>query len=154
MFDSVAFKPDAVLASAIVWFDAFVSNVDRTAKNTNLLVWHRALRLIDHGAALYFHHSWDNYLERSRDPFTRIKDHVLLPYARGLKEADERLSKLVTMDAIRAIVALIPDSWLTETAIFDTPEKNRQAYVDYFEQRLALPHAFIEEAIRARSLLV
>ena len=154
MFDSVAFKPDAALASAIVWFDAFVSNVDRTAKNTNMLVWHRALRLIDHGAALYFHHSWDNYLERARDPFTRIKDHVLLPYASALKEADARLSKLVTLDAIRPIVALIPDAWLTETAIFETPEKNRQAYIEYFEQRLMQPHVFIEEAIRARSLLV
>jgi hypothetical protein len=154
MFDSVAFKPDAALASAVVWFDAFVSNVDRTAKNTNLLVWHRGLRLIDHGAALYFHHSWDNYLERSRDPFTRIKDHVLLPYASALKEADERLSKLVTLDAIRKIVALIPDAWLTERAVFETSQKNRQAYIDYFEQRLTAPHAFIEEAIRARSLLV
>ena len=154
MFDPVAFKPDAVLASSIVWFDAFVTNVDRTPNNTNLLVWHKALRLIDHGAALYFHHSWDNYLERSRDPFARIKDHVLLPFASVLKEADERLSKLVTLDALRRIVSLVPDAWLTETAIFETPAKNRQAYIDYFEQRLTAPHAFIEEAIRARSLLV
>ena len=154
MFDPVAFKPDAALASAIVWFDALVSNVDRTAKNSNLLVWHRGLRLIDHGAALYFHHSWDDYLERSRDAFTRIKDHVLLPRASALKEADERLSKLVTLDAIRKIVALVPDAWLTERTVFETPEKNRQAYIDYFERRLTAPHAFIEEAIRARSLLV
>ncbi len=154
MFDSVAFKPDAALASAIVWFDAFVSNVDRTAKNTNLLVWHRALRLIDHGAALYFHHSWEKYLERSRDPFTRIKDHVLLQFASALKDADERLTRVVTLDAIARIVALIPDAWLAETVLFETPAKNRQAYVDYFQQRLTLPHAFIEEAIRARSLLV
>ena len=154
MFDPVAFKPDAALASAIVWFDAFVTNVDRTPNKTNLLVWHRALRLIDHGAALYFHHSWDKYLERSRDPFTRIKDHVLLPYAGALKEADERLSKVVTIEAIRKIVALVPDSWLTATDVFESPEKNRQAYIDYLQQRLAQPHAFIEEAIRARSLLV
>jgi hypothetical protein len=137
-----------------VWFDAFVTNVDRTANNTNMLVWHRALRLIDHGAALYFHHSWDTYLERARDPFTRIKDHVLLPRASALKEADERLSQLVTLDAIREIVARIPDAWLTERTVFETPGQNRQAYVDYFQQRLTAPHAFIEEAIRARSLLV
>jgi hypothetical protein len=153
MFDPIAFKPDAALASAIVWLDALVTNVDRTANNTNLLVWHRALQLIDHGAALYFHHSWDKYLERSRDPFMHIKDHVLLPYASALKEADERLSKVVTIDAIRKIVALIPDTWLTET-VFETPAQNRQAYIDYFQSRLAAPHAFIEEAIRARSLLV
>jgi len=156
---SVAYDPlcttvDPALASAIVWFDALVSNVDRTAKNTNLLVWHRALRLIDHGAALYFHHSWEKYLERSRDPFPRIKDHVLLHFASRLKDADERLSNVVTLDAISRIVALIPDAWLTDTAIFATPAQNRQAYVDYFRQRLTLPHAFIEEAIRARSLLV
>ena len=154
MFDPVAVRLDAALASAIVWFDAFVTNVDRTAKNTNMLMWHRGLRLIDHGAALYFHHSWDNYLARSRDPFARIKDHVLLPYASALEEADARLSALVTADAIRGIVALIPDAWLTEPAVFDTPEKNRQAYVEYLLSRLAPPHAFIEEAIRARSLLV
>jgi hypothetical protein len=154
MFDPVAFKPDAALASAIVWFDAFTTNVDRTPNNTNMLVWHRGLHLIDHGAALYFHHSWDNYLARSRDAFARIKDHVLLPYASALKEADERLSKLVTPEAIQRIVALIPDSWLTETAIFATLEKNRQAYVDYLLQRLTSPRAFVEEAIRARSLLV
>jgi hypothetical protein len=154
MFDPVAFKPDAALASAIVWFDAFVTNVDRTANNTNMLVWHRALRLIDHGAALYFHHSWDKYLERARDPFTRIKDHVLLPRANALKEADERLSQIVTLDAIREIISRIPDAWLTERTVFETPGRNRQAYVDYFQQRLTAPHAFIEEAIRARSLLV
>jgi len=154
MFDPVAFKPDAALASAIVWFDAFVTNVDRTANNTNMLVWHRALRLIDHGAALYFHHSWDKYLERARDPFTRIKDHVLLPRASALKDADERLGQLVTLDTIREIVARIPDAWLTERTVFETPGQNRQAYVDYFQQRLTAPHAFIEEAIRARSLLV
>lgn len=154
MFDPVAFKPDAALASGIVWFDAFVTNVDRTANNTNMLVWHRALRLIDHGASLYFHHSWDKYLERARDPFTRIKDHVLLPYARALKEADERLSQVVTLDAIRKIVARVPDAWLADRTVFETAEQNRQAYVDYFQQRLMAPHAFIEEAIRARSLLV
>jgi hypothetical protein len=156
MFDPVAVKPDAALASAIVWFDAFVTNVDRTANNTNLLMWHRGLRLIDHGAALYFHHAWDKSLDRSRDPFSRIRDHVLLPFASaaGLKEADARLSALVTPDAIRQIVALIPDAWLTETSIFDTPEDNRQAYVEYLLSRLAPPRAFTEEAIRARSLLV
>lgn len=154
MFDPVAVKPPAALASAIVWFDAFVTNVDRTPNNTNMLMWHKSLHLIDHGAALYFHHSWDNYLARSRDPFTRVKDHVLLPFASGLKEADEKLGALVTPDAIRGIVALIPDAWLTETAVFTTPEENRQAYVEYLLSRLTPPRAFVEEAIRARSVLV
>jgi hypothetical protein len=154
MFDPVAVQPDAALASSIVWFDAFVSNVDRTANNTNMLVWHGGLQLIDHGAALYFHHDWDGYLERSTNPFARIKDHVLLPFAGALKNADARMSERVTPETIRNIVARIPDAWLAERSAFATTELNRQAYVDYLLKRLSSPHAFIEEAIRARSLLV
>jgi hypothetical protein len=154
MFDPVALQPDAALASSIVWFDAFVSNVDRTANNTNMLVWHGGLHLIDHGAALYFHHSWEGYLERSTDPFARIKDHVLLPFAAALKDADARMSECVTPDAIRDIIALIPDAWLAERSVFATTDLNRKAYVDYLLRRLSSPHAFVEEAIRARSLLV
>src|SRR5215210_8973203 len=80
-FDPAAEKVEATLASAVVWFDAFTTNVDRTARNTNMLMWHRKLYLIDHGAALYFHHNWENHLARSRSPFKQIKEHVLLPYA-------------------------------------------------------------------------
>src|SRR5688572_18450852 len=92
MFDPIVEQPDAELASAIVWFDALVTNVDRTARNTNLLMWHRQLRLIDHGAALYFHHSWTDPLARARDPFALIKDHVLLKFASRLNEADAGLA--------------------------------------------------------------
>jgi len=154
MFDPVATQPAADLASAIVWFDALVSNVDRTANNTNMLVWHRKLHLIDHGAALYFHHAWDNSLARAQDPFTRVKDHVLLPFASALREADARLTPLITPDAIRRIVALIPDAWLTDRSVFETPEQNRNAYIEYLLRRTSPPHAFVEEAIRARSLLL
>src|SRR6201992_2171074 len=86
MFDPLAEKPAAALASDIVWFDAFVTNVDRTPRNANMLVWHRQLQLIDHGAALYFQHSWNKYLERATDPFTRVKDHILLPFAASLAD--------------------------------------------------------------------
>lgn len=82
MFDPVADKPDADLASAVVRLDAYVTNVDRTPRNTNMLMWHKRLWLIDHGAALYVHHTWNNYRERSRDPFPMIKDHVLLQFCR------------------------------------------------------------------------
>jgi hypothetical protein len=106
-FDPVTHKPAAALASAIVWFDAFVTNVDRTARNTNMLMWHRQLHLIDHGAALYFHHAWaDDYLERSRDPFPRIRDHVLLPFAGALAEAHESMLERLTPQVIRSLVAL------------------------------------------------
>ena len=111
-FDPVAEKPDADLASAVVWFDAYVTNVDRTPRNTNMLMWHRRLWLIDHGAALYFHHTWTNYLERSRDPFPMIKDHVLLQFASALREVDAKMTGRVTPDIIDSIVKLIPDAWL------------------------------------------
>jgi hypothetical protein len=153
MFDPVAEKPDVELASAIVWFDAYVSNVDRTARNTNLLMWHRRLQLIDHGAALYFHHSWENYLERSRDSFTRVRDHVLLPFAADLGGADAKLSARITAQLISEIVALIPDAWLVGNS-FNSSQAYREAYVQYLLRRLEPPHAFLEEAIRARTVLV
>lgn len=150
-FDPVAEKPNAELASAIVWFDAFVTNVDRTARNTNMLMWHRRLWLIDHGAALYFHHRWDNYLERSRDAFSMIKDHVLLPVASSLQEADAKMTALITPEVINRVVNLIPDAWLLGNPSFDSGEQYREAYISYLLKRLEQPHVFVEEAIRARS---
>jgi hypothetical protein len=105
-FDPLVHAPDAALASAVVWHDAFVSNVDRTPRNTNLLMWHRRLWLIDHGAALIFHHQWDGYLERSTSPFPSIKDHVLLPGASELAEADAVLSGRIPAGAARGLCAL------------------------------------------------
>ncbi len=153
-FDPVADKPDADLASSIVWFDAYVTNVDRTPRNTNMLVWHRRLWLIDHGAALYFHHSWNNYLERSRDPFPLIKDHVLLPFASSLREVDSKISGRVTPDVVDSIVKLIPDTWLVGDSPFGRSNQHRDAYMEYLLSRLQPPHVFLEEAIRARSLYV
>lgn len=145
-FDPVVETPDALLASSIVWFDAYVSNVDRTARNANMLLWHRQLQLIDHGAALYFHHSWEDRHDRSQDPFTRVKDHVLLPFASALREADATMTARITPDVVRGIVALIPETWLgTDT---------RDAYDEHLIRRLASPRPFVEEAIRACALLV
>ena len=151
-FDPVVEQPDAELASAIVWSDAFVSNVDRTARNTNLLIWHRKLWLIDHGAALYFHHNWDGYLQRATDPFTRIKDHVLLPFASALPEADARLSQRLTSDVIDRIIGLIPDSWLCGDAPFADAAAHRDAYAQYLKRRIDAPRVFVQEAIRARGV--
>lgn len=154
MFDPVAQQPDAALASAIVWFDAFVTNVDRTARNTNMLMWHRKLHLIDHGAALYFHHSWDDYLARSRDPFPLIKDHVLLPFAAALPEAHESMIERLTPEVIHSLVALVPDALLAGDPTFATADEYRSAYQRYLLRRLDPPHDFLEEALRARALLV
>src|SRR6202048_1117991 len=105
MFDPLAERPSPRLASEIVWFDSFVTNVHRTPRNANMLMWHRQLQLIDHGAALYFHHSWDQYMQRAADPFTRVKDHVLLPFAAELNEADARMSERSTSRVLEDIVA-------------------------------------------------
>lgn len=150
MFDPVAEKPDPGFASLVVWFDAFVTNIDRTARNANLLVWHRRTWLIDHGSALYFHHTWENYLERSRDSFPMIRDHVLLPVASRLEEAEAALGNRITNDVLRRIVSLIPDEWL-EGAPFSGAAEHREAYMKYLARRLEPPRAFLEEAIRARS---
>lgn len=153
-FDPVADKPDANLASSVVWFDAYTTNIDRTARNTNMLIWHRQLWLIDHGAALYFQHTWDNYLERSRSPFPAIKDHVLLSFASTLLEADALMSERLTPEIIDTIVQLIPDAWLVENSLFSESHQHRNAYTEYLLKRLEPPHVFWEEAIRARSLYV
>jgi hypothetical protein len=146
MFDPLAEKPPEDLASEIVWFDAYVSNVDRTPRNANLLRWHQQLQLIDHGAALYFHHGWDHSQDRSHDPFTRIKDHILLPFAATLKQADAKLAPRLTPQTLEAIVKLVPQEWLGE--------EKAESYIEYFVKRLEAPRAFAEEAIRARALLV
>ena len=149
-FDPVAEKPNAEVASAIVWFDAYVANVDRTARNTNMLMWHRKLWLIDQGAALYFHHRWDDFLKRSRDPFPMIKDHVLLPFAGSLEAVDATLSERITPEIITRIVQLIPEDWLITDPVSGS-KPNGEVYQEFLLSRLEAPHAFLEEANRARS---
>jgi len=150
-FEPLALAVDAELASRIVWFDAFVTNLDRTPRNTNMLVWHGQLWLIDHGAALYFHHDWRDHLARSRSPFALIKDHVLLPFASRLAEADAQFAAALAPEVLARIVGLIPDAWLEDDAGFANPAAHRDAYLDYLQQRLTAPRAFNEEAIRARA---
>lgn len=140
------------LASAIVWFDALVTNVDRTVKNTNLLVWHGKLWMIDHGATLIFHHNWEGYLEKSRLPFPRIADHVLLPWAGDLQAVDAELAALLTPDVIGGVVDLIPDAWLGDEPRFAGVEEHRAAYREALARRLASPREWMEEAVRARTI--
>ena len=145
--------PEARLASDIVWFDSYVTNVDRTARNVNLLMWQDDLWLIDHGASLYFHHSWDDYLARSKSPFSLIKDHTLLSFASNLTAADARLRPQLTEPLLREIVEAIPAEWLGEEPMFATQAKHREAYVSYLLSRLETT-AFVEEALHARAKLV
>lgn len=150
MFDPVADKPESDLASRIIWFDAYTTNVDRTSRNANMLMWHRRLWLIDHGAALYFHHAWTDMDQRSKDPFRLINQHILLPFASAIEAADEAMTKSITEEVIRGVVDLIPDEWMDDHAPFSSPAENRQAYADYLTRRLEASRNFVEEAIRAR----
>jgi hypothetical protein len=147
-FDAAADRAEADLASGVVWFDAFVTNVDRTPRNPNLLWWHKALYLIDHGAALYFHHNWPSLETMARSRFTAIRDHVLLPWASRLEEADRRLRPRLDEGLFQRVVEQIPAGWLADEAGM------RAGYVEFLTQRLAAAAAFVEEAVNARAKLV
>jgi hypothetical protein len=153
-FDSLITTVDAKLASQIVWFDSFIMNVDRTARNTNMLMWHKELWLIDHGASLYFHHSWDNWAQQSQSPFSSVKNHVLLPQAAELEAVDAEFRQKLTPERIRAIVALVPDAWLSDESTVQSAEERRQVYVQFLEARLAASEIFVKEAQNARKTLV
>jgi hypothetical protein len=150
-FDPLVMKLDPELASAIVWFDAYITNVDRTPRNPNILIWNEQPWLIDHGASLYFHHAWNGYMARSRSPFPLIKDHVLLPYASQIREVDAGMAARLTPELIGKLVNLIPESWLGNEPGFATPEDQRQAYASYLLNRLEPPRAFVEAAWHART---
>jgi len=134
--------PSADVAADVVWLDALATNVDRTAQNPNLLWWHGQLWLIDHGAALYFHHAEDVSPEHARGRFGAVRDHVLLPFASAIAEADARLVDRVTRDAVERIVADVPTEWLGP--------RGGDVYVDYLSRRLEVPRGFAEEAESAR----
>ena len=150
-FDPVAEQPDPELASRIVWFDAFTSNVDRTARNPNMLVWHGRLYLIDHGASLYFHHGWDGDTTQAGKPFALVRDHVLLRWADRIAGVDADMAKRLPADVISDIVGQVPDDWLQGPDAFADPATQRAAYVAYLCQRLAAREGFVQEAIRARA---
>jgi hypothetical protein len=146
--------PDPIFASEIVWFDAYITNVDRTPRNVNMLIWHDKLWLIDHGAALYFHHDWNNYLARSQSPFSLIKQHTLLTYAADLQGADARLAARLSEPLLREIVDLVPAVWLGGEAQFASIADHRAGYVNYLGSRLAASATFVKEAIHARTALL
>ena len=155
MFDPAAGDAaDPAVASLAVWFDSFVLNVDRTPRNPNLLRWHRELYFIDHGAALYFHHNWPTSERMIQSPFGAIRDHLLLPWASALRNADMAARKLIDPAVLAAILGEVPNAWLL--AAPDSPDANarRAAYVDFLTRRLAAAPIFVEEAIRARAQLV
>lgn len=153
-FDPVVTTIDSRTASDVVWLDAFLTNVDRSPRNTNMLIWHRELWLIDHGASLYFHHSWVNWQKYAVSPFPQIKDHVLLTYANELEETDTRFKKILTPEKIKEIVNLIPDDWLNWGSDGETPQDIRDVYTSFLTERLNNSEIFIKEAQHARKTLI
>ncbi len=144
-------SPDADLASAIVWFDAYITNMDRTPQNVNLLIWQEELWLIDHGASLYFHHNMNNITDRHLKPFPYIENHTLLPFATTLWEQDPLLRRRLPNKAIERIISLVPDVWLGDEGAFDHVDDHRHAYSDYLINRRNASHVFVEEAENART---
>jgi hypothetical protein len=153
-FDPVATAPDPTLASKILWLDCFITNVDRTARNTNMLLWRNELWLIDHGAALYFHHSWDNWESASRSAFPQVKDHVLLKWATELQTIDAVCRELLTADRINAIVNAIPDDWLHDDPASVSPAEKRQVYARFLLNRLDSSSVFLKIAQDAREAII
>ncbi len=153
-FDPAINRPANKLASQIVWLDCLLINVDRTPRNTNMLTWHKELWLIDHGAALYFHHSWHNWEEQAKRPFVQIKDHVLLPLATELDEVDTEFKAILTAEVITSIVALIPDEWLSGEPAFQSAQDYRDAYIKFLLTRMEHSEFFVKEAKNAAEILI
>ena len=149
-FDPAVTTLDPLLASKIVWLDCLLTNVDRTPKNTNMLMWHRELWLIDHGASLYFHHTWTNWQEQLQRPFVQVKDHVLLPQASEMEAADRQFHEALTTERIRAIVDVIPDEWLIQDTPEETAAERREVYFRFLTERIKLSPIFVKAAQDAR----
>lgn len=145
---------DPLNASKIVWLDCFIMNVDRTPRNTNMLIWNKELWLIDHGASLYFHHSWLNYMDKAMKPFDHVKDHVLLPFATELVAAEKWFHQHIDNTVIRDIVDSIPDAWLVKDTPFNNAKDNRDAYSDFLMQRLEHSEIFTKHAIDAEEAII
>lgn len=154
MFDPLVTTVDAKLASQIVWLDCLLTNVDRTASNTNMLMWHKELWLIDHGASLYFHYLWQNLDEQALRPFVQVKEHVLLPLASELDTVNAEFRLILTASRICEIVSLIPDEWLTDESTPESADEKREVYVRFLNTRLANSDIFVKEAKHAREALI
>lgn len=145
---------DELLASKIVWLDAFITNVDRTFRNTNMLLWHKELWLIDHGASFYFHHSWNNPLESAKTPFALIKDHILLPFASELEKVDREFKEVLNDAVLEEIVNLIPEDWLLWEGSDQNPIEIKKGYLEFLKTRLSHSDNFVKQAQDARKTLI
>ncbi len=152
-YDPAVNTLDSELASTIVWLDAFLMNMDRTAKNTNMLMWHKELWLIDHGASLYFHHAWASWEKQATSPFLLIKDHVLLKQASMIQQVDEKAKKLLDRAFLENLINLIPNDWLQDD-FFSSSQRFRDTYLQFLETRLNHSEIFIKAIEDAREAAI
>ncbi|MNX93966.1 hypothetical protein D3C86_1261810 [compost metagenome] len=145
---------DARTASKIVWLDALLMNIDRTARNTNMLVWNKEIWLIDHGAALYFHHNWDSRESLAQSPFAMIKEHVLLPKATELEAVAAEGVKILTPELLRTIIDAIPEEWLQLSEPELSLEEIKEGYLSFLTQRVLHSDKFVKQALDARLALI
>lgn len=153
-YDPAVSTIEPKLASQIVWLDCLLTNVDRTPKNTNMLIWYKELWLIDFGASLYFHHSWHNWKDQAAKPFILVKDHVLLPLASELDLVNSEFKKILSKELIENIITAIPEEWLKDETAFQSIEEHRQAYIDFLLTRIAHSETFVNEAKHARESII
>jgi hypothetical protein len=153
-YDPVVTQIDPLLASKIVWLDSLITNVDRSFRNTNMLMWHKELWLIDHGSCLYFQYTWEGWEQKATSPFLYIKEHVLLPQATQMEEADKICRTLITEDKLQEIVQLIPDEWLQWELQDETPEQLRNVYFTFLSKRLNYSNQFIQTAKDAAEISI
>jgi hypothetical protein len=149
-FDPLVSKVDSFMASKVVLLDSIISNIDRTAKNTNLLHWNNELWIIDNGASFYFHHDWKNWKNHLTRTFPLIKDHVLLQRANNLAEAADEIRDLISEDKIAEIVSNIPEDWLLSESDAMSPKDMRAAYIKFVNTRLFKIDVLVKEAEDAR----
>jgi hypothetical protein len=149
-YDPTVTKINSLVASTVVWFDSLITNVDRTAKNTNMLMWRGDLWLIDHGASLYFHHNWDTWEVHSKKTFALIKNHVLLPQASKMDEANELMKDEINEAFLNEVLSQIPDEWLGFLGDSISSDTIRATYKSYILNRLAIADQFTKEAHDAR----
>jgi hypothetical protein len=153
-YDPVVTTVDPLLASKILWLDSYITNVDRTYKNTNMLMWKRELWLIDNGASFFFHHSWANWAQHAKSPFAFVKEHVLLKQATALRQVDAECRKILSDTNLQSIVDLIPDDWLHWEESDETPAQIRNIYLQFLITRRDHSDIFIKEAENARESLI
>lgn len=153
-WDVLANRMDEMTASRLVWLDAFLTNIDRTARNTNMLLWNRELWLIDQGASLYFHHSWSDWEKAALSPFPYVKDHALIRHATRMEEADAEMRARITPEVIDAVVDAVPDDWLAASGTPASVAEQRDVYRNFLKTRLSNSQIFVSNASRTRKTLV